>query len=117
MKKSGVIVLLFTTLIFLTIFSCDEEAEIVLEPVDKIPPKVSIIFPSDGAVVSDTTTVMVSVTDEYGIKYVSLFIDDKELKDSKDSLEPYEIAWNTLIYEDNSNHELKAYAVDKNKNS
>lgn len=117
MKKSGIIVLLFASLIFLAIFSCDEEEILKLDPVDKIPPKVSIIFPAVGATVSDTATVQVTASDEYGIRYVSIFIDSKEMTDSRDSLEPFEFSWNTLICEDKSNHEIKAFAIDKNKNS
>jgi len=80
----------------------------VLEPVDKIPPKVAVTSPDNGTGSIDTVMIKVTATDESGIRYVSIFIDGKEMAGSKDSLEPYAFPWNTLIYEDNSNHEIKS---------
>lgn len=117
MRKSGVLILTLTSLIFLTIFSCDEEEILYMEPIDKISPKVSITLPADGELVSDTVFIKVTAFDEGGIRYVSLFIDGQEMENHRDSLAPYEFPWNTLIYEDESEHSLQAYAVDKNKNA
>jgi hypothetical protein len=78
---------------------------------DATPPSVNITSPANGAMVSGTTTVQVSASDNVGVASVSLAVDGATLKTVSSA--PYNFSWTS----DGNPHTLKATAKDAAGNS
>lgn len=76
---------------------------------DDYPPKVSIISPENGAVLSVVVTIRAEAEDDVGIDRIYFYIDD-ELHQC-DKTEPYEYDWESFRSV-NGRHTIKAEAVD-----
>ena len=98
--------LLFIGLAF---WSCEEEQE-----ADTTPPTVSISSHSSGQPVNEIITITVTTQDNKGISKVEFFIDDSLVLTDTES--PYEHNWNTIQYEDNSEHIVKVISYDNSEN-
>ncbi len=82
---------------------------------DVTSPKVKIIFPQDGAVVSGEVKIIAEATDDMsGIDELKFFINGNEI--ASRSSPPYEDIWDTLIY-DPGIYRLQAKAIDHADNS
>jgi hypothetical protein len=80
-------------------------------PVDAAP-VVSITAPSPGAVVSGTTTVSGSATDDHGVTQVEVFVDGTSIGTTTPSSSgTWSLGWNTLAVADGS-HILTAVVTD-----
>lgn len=78
--------------------------------VDLTPPVVKFLTPSENALISSTTTVEASATDNYKVKEVKFYLSEKLLGEV--SAEPYRLDFDTSIY-DNGKYRLKAVAKDE----
>ncbi len=81
---------------------------------DTTPPVVTLTQPFDGAIVSGTTTVSASTTDDTGVARVELWLDAALLL--TDTVAPHDFSWNTATVAD-GNHTLEARAFDTAGNS
>jgi len=78
-------------------------------PSSTTPPTVTITSPANGATVSRTTNISVSVTDSVSVTRVSIYIDNVQL--CSDTAAPYTCSWNTKKYTAGS-HTISATAWD-----
>lgn len=103
--------LLFQVLIVsFLLLSCEEE------PVaDTTPPTVTISSPSNSSFVSEITMVNCTAIDNDSVKVVELWIDSVAMN-IVDSISPYEFLWNTVSYDDSSQHTIMVKAEDINEN-
>ena len=76
---------------------------------DVNPPTVSITAPSDGAVVSGTTTIAATASDDVGVARVRFLVDGIAL--GLDTTAPYSLSWDTTTTGDGV-HTLEARARD-----
>src|SRR5207249_3038677 len=81
---------------------------------DVVPPAVSIVDPSNGAVVGGSFTVMVNASDNVAVAGVTLLVDDVATG-AEASTAPYSIMWNTASSA-NGTHTLTARARDAARN-
>ena len=105
MKKSVLFYILFTILI---VINCEEET-------DSFPPTVFITKPLQSSIVSEITTVKCVATDNDSVKFVELWI-DSTATGIVDSSAPYEFLWNTVPYDDSTEHYISVQASDMNDN-
>jgi hypothetical protein len=103
MKK----ILLMLPLLFW--LGCEDEKE------DTTPPTVSISSPVSGQTVSEIVTITVTAQDNEAISKVEFFIDNSLAY--TDSESPYEYEWNTITYENGSEHTVKVISYDTSDNS
>lgn len=80
---------------------------------DVIPPSVSIVFPTDGIVLSSNTQIKVEAFDEELVK-VWAYFDGNFVGEAKK--EPYTIALDITPYKDGLTHTVQVYASDKTGN-
>lgn len=108
--KNQIKIILLSIISLLLVVTCENPEES-----DKTPPDVTITFPLDGATVSEILVIKANATDNEEVKNVEIYVDGIAL----DTLitEPYQYAWNTTIYPDNSNHSILARATDTNDNT
>ena len=99
MKKTTFIGLLFLNLIYQ---GCEDN-------IDNSPPYVSILYPQESSIVSEIITVKCDASDNDSIKFVELWIDSLSTG-IKDSSSPYEFSWNTVPYQDSTEHLLMVKA-------
>jgi hypothetical protein len=78
-------------------------------PPDITPPTVSITAPAAGAIVSATTTVSASASDNVGVVKTDLYVDDALY--ATDTTAPYAFSWNTSTTA-NGSHSLDLVATD-----
>ena len=69
-----------------------------------------LTLPYSGSL-SDTVSITVLASSPIGINNVELWVDG-EYSNVSDNTEPYELIWNTAIYENNSNHIIFARIYD-----
>jgi beta-lactamase superfamily II metal-dependent hydrolase len=81
---------------------------------DTTPPTVSITSPTNGAIVSGTTSVTASASDNVGVTKVEFYLDGAI--QSTDTTSPYAWSWNTTTAT-NAGHTLTAIAYDAATNS
>ena len=105
MKLTVLFYLLFSILIFI---GCEEDT-------DTSPPTVYITKPIQSSVVSEITTVKCFASDNDSVKFVELWI-DSVATGITDSSMPYEFFWNTVPYEDSTEHYISVQASDMNDN-
>lgn len=100
------------SVILLIILGFTWGCEKTTEP-DITPPKVSILFPTDGATVRDSVIIKSTVADNDGISKVEFYVDGEFLASVKN--EPFEVIWNTK-QTTNGEHNLQCKAIDNSNN-
>ena len=105
MKLTVLFYLLFSILIFI---GCEEDT-------DTSPPTVYITKPIQSSVVSEITTVKCFASDNDSVKFVELWIDSVATGITDSSI-PYEFFWNSVPYEDSTEHYISVQASDMNDN-
>ena len=84
------------------------------EPKDIIPPVVRVIFPYEGAVISDNVQFTIEASDDDQVKEVWVYVDGQEV--GRVSQSPYKVAFNIQGYEKKITHVMMAAAKDKEGN-
>jgi hypothetical protein len=77
---------------------------------DSIPPTLTITFPPDQAILSDTVLVSAYAFDNVELGMVTLYLNDSAIISSKDA--PYEYTWITTDYAEDEQHTIWAKAED-----
>ena len=99
--------LLFIILLF---FSCEGPMFNVPDDVDSIPPTLTLTYPAEQAVLSDTVLISAYAFDNNELEAVSIYLNDSVVHISKDG--PYEYSWNTLNSTEDEFHTIRAKAKD-----
>ncbi len=84
------------------------------QPNDAIPPMVAVIYPYEGAVVSDNIKINIQASDNNEVKSVWCYVDGQEI--GRLDKAPYLIPLNINNYEKKVTHVLVAAAKDKDGN-
>ena len=103
---------LLLSVLFLIYWGCEDEQS---EEVDTTPPTVSITSHSSGQSVYEIVTIVVTTQDNDGISKVDFFIDDSLVLTDMES--PYQYDWNTVPYQEDSEHIIKVISYDHSDNS
>ncbi len=85
------------------------------EPEDVIPPVVAVVYPHEGAVVSDNVNVLIAASDNDEVDKVWYYLNGVKINETGSS--PYTMPLNIANLEKNVNHVIQAGAVDKNDNT
>jgi hypothetical protein len=83
-------------------------------PADFSPPDIAITSPTDGATVNGQVSIDATVTDDFGVDKVRIFVDSHLL--AEQYTPPFHTIWNTSSETDNSTHVIKIEAQDLAKN-
>ena len=96
------------TLLILFLAACRDEG-------DSSPPIINITEPAQNALVSEITTIKCNVMDNDSVHFVELWVDSIALG-IIDSVAPYEFLWNTVPYQDSTEHVIMIVAEDMSGN-
>ena len=99
-------IILFTFLLL----SCEGPVFEVPNDPDSIPPTLTLTFPPDQAVLSDTVLITAYAFDNLELEMVSVFLNDSLIIENKDA--PYEYSWVTTDFEEDEYHMIYAKAQD-----
>jgi len=97
-------------LISILLLSCEGPMFKVQKEPDSIPPTLTITFPPDQAILSDTVLVSAYAFDNVELGMVTLYLNDSAIISSKDA--PYEYTWITTDYAEDEQHTIWAKAED-----
>ncbi|TAK56883.1 MAG: hypothetical protein EPO24_10520, partial [Bacteroidetes bacterium] len=106
-------VFIFLLLSGIVFFSCTEDSPV--EP-NAGKPSVSIISPSNNEVIFDTTTIVISATDNKKVSQVEVYIDSQATPSATFTSEPYLYTWDVSQLADSSLHFIAAKAYDEDGN-
>ena len=98
---------LFLGLLFL---SCEGPVFDVPADEDSIPPTLTITFPADQSVLSDTVLITAYAFDNVELEMVTLYLNDSIVHESKEG--PFEYSWSTMNAEEDEHHTIRAKAQD-----
>jgi len=104
------VVFIILSFLLLNICSCS-----LFEEQDETPPEVEILFPYEGATVSNIVSIKVSAIDNEKIKKVVLYVDFEILETIEGNLDLYEFEWNSDLVE-NDEYQIYAKAYDDSEN-
>ena len=99
--------LLIMPMLFL---SCEGPIFDVPADQDSTPPTLTITFPADQSVLSDSVLISAYAFDNVGLESVTLYLNDSVVHESTDG--PYEYAWSTLNSAEDEFHTIRAKAKD-----
>ena len=77
---------------------------------DSIPPTLTITFPADQSILSDSVLISAYAFDNVGLEKVTLYLNDSIVHESTEG--PYEYRWSTLENAEDEFHTIRAKAVD-----
>ena len=97
-------------LISILLLSCEGPFFKVQKEPDSIPPTLTITFPPDQAILSDTVLVSAYAFDNVELGMVTLYLNDSAIISRKDA--PYEYTWITTDYAEDEQHTIWAKAED-----
>ena len=97
-------------LIAILLLSCEGPMFKVQKEPDSIPPTLTITFPPDQAILSDTVLVSAYAFDNVELGMVTMYLNDSAIIASKDA--PYEYTWITTDYAEDEQHTIWAKAED-----
>ena len=106
MKILNHIVLWFSVLIL----SCEGPIFEIPKDPDSTPPVLTITFPPDQSILSDTVLVTAYAFDNDELKMVTVYLNDSIVIESKE--EPFEFFWITKDYEEDKSFTIYAVAED-----
>ena len=105
-------ILFFLILLFI---SCEGPIFDVPEEPDTTPPILTITFPPDQAILSDTVLVTAYAFDDDELEIVNVYLNDSIIVNSKEG--PYEYTWVTNDYEEDGLYTIWAEAEDISGNA
>jgi len=110
MKLSFLQYLLFSLLIL----SCDNLNMDSPSNLDETPPVVHITYPANQSIVSGSILITAYAFDNNKLDNVKLYLDDAIIFQS--DTKPYEVVWNTLMFQEEENYTISATAEDSSGN-
>ena len=110
MKLSFLQYLLFVLLIL----GCDNLNMDSPSHLDETPPVVHITYPANQSIVSGSILITAYAFDNNKLENVKLYLDDAIIFQS--DTKPYEVVWNTLLFQEEENYTISATAEDSSGN-
>ena len=81
---------------------------------DETPPVVHITYPANQSIVSGSVLITAYAFDNNKLENVKLYLDDAII--FQGDTEPYEVIWNTLMFQEEENYIISATAEDSSGN-
>ena len=97
-------------IIFILFLSCEGPFFDVPADEDSIHPTLTITFPADQSVLSDSVLISAYAVDNVGLELVTLYLNDSIVHESVEG--PYEYSWSTFDNEEDEYHTIRAKATD-----
>ena len=110
MKLSFLKYLLFVLLIL----GCDNLNMDSPSNLDETPPVVHITYPANQSIVSGSILITAYAFDNNKLDNIKLYLDDAIIFQS--DTKPYEVVWNTLMFQEEENYTISATAEDSSGN-
>ena len=95
---------------FMLILSCEGPFFDVPADEDSIPPTLTITFPADQSVLSDSVLISAYAFDNVGLDLVTIYLNDSIVHESMEG--PFEYLWSTFNDEEDEFHTIRAKATD-----
>ena len=95
---------------FMLILSCEGPFFDVPADEDSIPPTLTITFPADQSVLSDSVLISAYAFDNVGLDLVTIYLNDSIVHESMEG--PFEYLWSTFDNEEDEFHTIRAKATD-----
>ena len=95
---------------FMLILSCEGPFFDVPADEDSIPPTLTITFPADQSILSDSVLISAYAFDNVGLDLVTLYLNDSVVHESMEG--PFEYLWPTSNNEEDEFHTIRAKATD-----
>ena len=100
----------YLSVILMLFLSCEGPFFDVPADEDSIPPTLTITFPADQSILSDSVLISAYAFDNVGLEKVTLYLNDSIVHESTEG--PYEYRWSTLENAEDEFHTIRAKAVD-----
>ena len=100
----------YLSIILMLFLSCEGPFFDVPADEDSIPPTLTITFPADQSILSDSVLISAYAFDNVGLEKVTLYLNDSIVHESTEG--PYEYKWSTLENAEDEFHTIRAKAVD-----
>ena len=100
----------YFSIISMLFLSCEGPFFDVPADEDSIPPTLTITFPADQSILSDSVLISAYAFDNVGLEKVTLYLNDSIVHESTEG--PYEYKWSTLENAEDEVHTIRAKAVD-----
>mgnify|MGYP001962462168 CR=1 FL=1 len=95
---------------FMLLLSCEGPFFDVPADEDSIPPTLTITFPADQSVLSDSVLISAYAFDNVGLDLVTIYLNDSIVHESMEG--PFEYLWSTYNNEEDEFHTIRAKATD-----
>ena len=95
---------------FMLLLSCEGPFFDVPADEDSIPPTLTITFPADQSILSDSVLISAYAFDNVGLDLVTLYLNDSVVHESMEG--PFEYLWPTSNNEEDEFHTIRAKATD-----
>ena len=99
-----------TFILAILFINCEGPIFDVPDDKDSIPPTLTITYPADQSILSDTVLVTAYAFDNVGLDTVQIFLNDSIIHSSKDG--PFSYQWITSNNQEDAYHTIRAKAVD-----
>ncbi len=100
----------YATILFLIVLSCEGPIFDVPADEDSIPPTLTITYPADQSVLSDTVIITAYAFDNVELEQVTIYLNDSIVHDSKNG--PFEYIWPTTNENEDEYYTIRAKAQD-----
>lgn len=100
----------YLSIVLMLFLSCEGPFFDVPADEDSIPPTLTITFPADQSILSDSVLISAYAFDNVGLEKVTLYLNDSIVHESTEG--PYEYNWSTLENTEDEFHTIRAKAVD-----
>ncbi len=101
-------------LFLLLVLSCDNLNMNSPRILDETPPVVHITYPANQSIVSGSVLITAYAFDNSKLENVKLYLDDIIIFQGDSS--PYEVLWNTLMFQEDKGYIISATAEDSSGN-
>ena len=101
-------------LLLLLILNCENLNMDSPRILDETPPVVHITYPANQSIVSGSVLITAYAFDNNKLENVKLYLDDAII--FQGDTEPYEVTWNTLMFQEEENYTISATAEDSSGN-
>ena len=104
----------YLPIVLMLFLSCEGPFFDVPADEDSIPPTLTITFPANQSILSDSVLISAYAFDNVGLEKVTLYLNDSIVHESTEG--PYEYNWSTLENAEDEFHTIRAKAVDLSGN-
>ena len=105
---------LYLCLTIIFFINCEGPLFDVPSDEDTIPPTLTITYPADQSILSDTVLITAYAFDNVELDTVEIYLNDSIIHSSKEG--PFSYVWITTNFEEDTDHTIRAKAIDHQGN-